>query len=192
MDNYKIQQRKLMGWGEPVPFSSFLNRYDVNTILDLASRGKLQVLNPDNRVLIESELTDLLNMGFSPTASSTPDPYNPYRSGMELMTQPGSQVEELQEKLAELQGHMETIYDEMQQREADWVQKVEEMQKRFDKQLIAFQKKVDHRFASLKATAPKRNARSTNAVKDTAPKTTPKGASAPSNSQEGNSENTPE
>lgn len=159
MDNYKIQQRKLMGWGEPIPFSSFLNRYDATTIWDLASRGKLQVLNPDNRVLVESELADLLNQGFVSAKQPSSQGYNENMGGMKMVSQSSDQIEQLSLKVTELEGHMETIYDEMQQREADWVQKVEEMQKRFDKQLIAIQKKVDHKFSTMKAIAPKRTAR---------------------------------
>lgn len=159
MDNYKIQQRKLMGWGEPIPFSSFLNRYDASTIWDLASRGKLQVLNPDNRVLVESELADLLNEGYVPAKQPSSQSYSDNVGGMKMVSQSSGQIEQLSLKVTELEGHMETIYDEMQQREADWVQKVEEMQKRFDQQFLAFQKKIDHKFSTLKATAPKRNTR---------------------------------
>lgn len=150
MDNYKIQQRKLMGWGEPVPFATFLSRYDASTIWDLVTREKLQVLNPENRVLLESEVADLLNQGYvTPTSDD-------YSNGLVKSTSsdyPSGQVEQLQLKIAELEVHMETIYDEMQQREADWIQKVEAIQKRVDRQFLAFQKKVDHKFSSLKAAS---------------------------------------
>lgn len=167
MDNYKIQQRKLMGWGEPIPFSSFLNRYDASTIWDLASRGKLQVLNPDNKVLLESELADLLNQGYVPPKEPASGTYSAAGGGMRMIDGSGSQVEQLSMKVRELEGHMETIYDEMQQREADWVQKVEEMQKRFDQQFAVFQKKVEHKFSSLKASSPKRAPRQTPPLKET-------------------------
>lgn len=159
MDNYRIQQRKLMGWGEPVPISSFLQRYDLNTIWDLVTRGKLQILNPENRALSESEVADLLNQRFSAPSTSAVSGSENYNSNPAvggIASQSSGQIETLYLKIAELEGYMETIYDEMQQREADWIQKVEEIQKRVDRQFVTFQKKIDHKISSMNVTSAKR------------------------------------
>lgn len=147
MENFKIQQRKLMGWGEPIPLHTFLERYDLSTVWDLLSRGKVQLLSSDNRPLTESETASLFNQNTS--AAPAPQPVRYVES-----TTSYSHLDELARKLEELQTNMETIYDEMQQREADAVQKMEIMQKRFDQQLASFQKKIDMKLASLKPVAP--------------------------------------